>query len=678
MTISETQTAISPSKITSGSIRHIGYRPDIDGLRAIAVLAVLIFHAFPTVLRGGFVGVDIFFVISGYLISKVILTTLYQGTFTIADFYSRRIRRILPALVTVLASCLVFGWNTMLADDLALLAKHVLGGASFVSNFVLWSEAGYFDKASELKPLLHLWSLGIEEQFYVVWPLLLWAGWRLRIPLLPIVVLIGLASFAMNMVGIHEHPTATFYSPLSRGWELIIGAALACLTSDSGTKAISHNRYFAVVTSTFGSAKVRSAVSIIGLLFIVYAMFRIKDTLPFPGKWALFPTVGTILLIAAGSSAWVNRVLLSSRPMIAVGLISFPLYLWHWPLLTFARSSYPEGLPWSARLGVLVASAVLATLTYLYIEKPFRSGSRTRFKVSVLCVSMFVAAVISGCILKSGGFASRYPEIIQRATEYNLDGYRAALRNRVCFMDIGQDASQYAPECIDKGTAPLWVLWGDSGAAAIYSGLRGLADRSGQFRLAQFTSSACPPMIGYEGGNLACSRNNQWTIEKVRELVPDTVILAGMWGEYARELLPSTIKQIQSTGVRRVIILGPSPAWKDTPSRIAFNLWSSDPLHRVPSERLDYAKYGMGHGAQVQEGLDSRTEIAEQNLRSMAQQSGALYISIAEKMCNEDGCLMRESASSGEAFYLDIVHFTPHGASFAMKAIAPELGINDR
>ncbi|MFD2884490.1 acyltransferase family protein [Pseudomonas lini] len=224
-------------------------------------------------------------------------------------------------------------------------------GASFVSNFVLWSEAGYFDKASELKPLLHLWSLGIEEQFYVVWPLLLWAGWRLRIPLLPIVVLIGLASFAMNMVGIHEHPTATFYSPLSRGWELIIGAALACLTSDSGTKAISHNRYFAVVTSTFGSAKVRSAVSIIGLLFIVYAMFRIKDTLPFPGKWALFPTVGTILLIAAGSSAWVNRVLLSSRPMIAVGLISFPLYLWHWPLLTFARSSYPEGLPWSARLG---------------------------------------------------------------------------------------------------------------------------------------------------------------------------------------------------------------------------------------------------------------------------------------------------------------------------------------
>lgn len=241
MTISETKNLISHSKKTNDPIRHIGYRPDIDGLRAVAVLAVLIFHAFPTVMRGGFVGVDIFFVISGYLISKVILTTLDQGTFTIADFYSRRIRRIFPALVTVLVSCLVFGWNTMLADDLALLAKHILGGASFVSNFVLWSEAGYFDKASELKPLLHLWSLGIEEQFYVVWPLLLWAGWRMRLPLLLVVVLIGLASFALNILGVYENPTAVFYSPLSRGWELIIGASLACLTSDTGTKAISCN-----------------------------------------------------------------------------------------------------------------------------------------------------------------------------------------------------------------------------------------------------------------------------------------------------------------------------------------------------------------------------------------------------------------------------------------------------
>ncbi|KAB0490640.1 acyltransferase family protein [Pseudomonas vancouverensis] len=675
MAVNEAQIAFRTSKKLSDLKRHIEYRPDIDGLRAIAVLAVLIFHAFPTVLQGGFVGVDVFFVISGYLISKVIFSTLKKDSFSIADFYSRRIRRIFPALVTVLASCLIFGWNTMLADDLALLAKHVLGGAGFASNLVLWGEAGYFDKASELKPLLHLWSLGIEEQFYVVWPLLIWAAWRLRISLLLIVAGIGLASFAVNINWIHEYPTATFYSPLSRAWELIIGAGLACLTLNSRSSSISYNRYYTAVTEFFRAEKARSAISIIGLLFLVFAMLRIKDTLPFPGKWALLPTVGTFLLIAAGPVAWVNRVLLSSRPMIAIGLISFPLYLWHWPLLTFARSANPEGLPWTARVGILFASAVLATLTYLYIEKPFRSGSRTQLKVSVLCASMCAAVVVSVGILKSGGFASRYPEIIQRATEYDLDGYRAALRNRVCFMDIGQDASQYAPECIDKGDAPLWVLWGDSGAAAIYSGLRGLAERSGQFRLAQFTSSACPPMIGFEGGNPACRSNNQWTIEKISQQVPDTVILAGMWGEYQKDLLASTIKQIQSAGVRKIIILGPAPAWKDTPSRISFNLWSSDPLHRVPSERLDYAKYGMGHDFKVGQGLDSRTETAEKELRLVAKETGALYISVADKMCNDEGCLTRESASSGAAFYLDIVHFTPHGANFAMRAIASELGI---
>lgn len=678
ITINEIQAMKWPSADGVHPIRHIGYRPDIDGLRAIAVMAVLIFHAFPAVLRGGFVGVDIFFVISGYLISKVILTTLERGTFSIVDFYSRRVRRIFPALVTVLASCLVFGWNTMLADDLALLAKHVLGGATFVSNFVLWSEAGYFDKASVLKPLLHLWSLGIEEQFYVVWPLLLWAGWRLGIPLLVVVTVIGLASFALNMMGVHELPTATFYSPLSRGWELIAGAVLACLESDSSKNAVARSPRLSVIASTLGSEKARSFISTIGLLFILYAIFRIKEALPFPGKWALLPVIGTCLIIAAGSRAWVNRVLLSRRPLIAIGLISFPLYLWHWPMLTFARNACPEGLSWVALLAILAASGLLATLTYLYIEKPFRSGSRSRVKVYALCASMCLSAIIAGSIFKASGVASRYPEIIQRATEYDLEGYRAALRNRICFMDIGQDASQYAEECVDKGAAPLWVLWGDSGAAAVYSGLRGLSDRSGQFRIAQFTTSSCAPLVGFSGRNTDCKGNNQWALQKIRELVPDTVILSAMWGKYDLSSLPATVKQLYDTGVRRVVLLGPTPAWKDTPSRIAYKVWSSDPLHRAPSQRLDYTKYGMGYDGLDEEGRDTRTETAENELRPFAHESGADYVSIIDKMCNEDGCLMRASESSGDAFYLDIVHLTPRGADFAMKAIAPELGIQER
>jgi peptidoglycan/LPS O-acetylase OafA/YrhL len=677
MTVSETQNGPLTFPVSGKHIRHIGYRPDIDGLRAVAVLSVLFFHAFPALLSGGFVGVDIFFVISGYLISRVILTTLERGTFSIADFYSRRIRRIFPALIVVLAACLAFGWHTMLADDLMQLAKHVLGGATFVSNFVLWGEAGYFDKASELKPLLHLWSLGIEEQFYIIWPLLLWVVWRLRTSLLPIVVIIGLASFILNIVGVHEHATATFYSPLSRGWELIVGATLACFGSRSSPKDGMAVTSTSVIEQMQESQTARTVISIVGALFIAYSIFCIDNTLAFPGKWALFPTIGAALIIVAGPGAWVNRVLLSNRVMIFIGLISFPLYLWHWPLLAFAKSAYPEGLSWSGRLGLLASSVVLATLTYLYIERPFRSGSKTWVKVFILCVSMCMAGVLASVILKSAGVPARYPQIIQRATEYDLDSYRAGLRNLVCFMDVGQDATQYASECVDKGDKPLWVLWGDSDAAALYSGMRGLAERSGQFRLAQFTSSSCPPIVGFHGKNTACKSNNQWTIDKVRELAPDTVILASMWPRYDEELLPATVKQIKEAGVRRVILLGPTPAWKDTPSRIAFNLWSNDPLHRVPSERLDYVKYGMGREQEVNGELDTGTDAAEQTLKRLAERTGAVYISVVQKMCNEKGCLMRESASSGDAFYLDIVHLTPHGSDFVARAIARELDITD-
>ncbi len=678
MTMSATQNQSVGSPVARNQTSHIGYRPDIDGLRAVAVLSVLFFHAFPALLRGGFVGVDIFFVISGYLISRVISTALEQGTFSVADFYSRRIRRIFPALFTVLAVCLAFGWNTMLADDLALLAKHVLGGATFVSNFILWGEADYFDKASELKPLLHLWSLGIEEQFYVIWPLLFWAVWRIRIPLLPIVVVIGILSFLLNIIGVHEHATATFYSPLTRGWELVVGAMLACFGSGPGLRVDRYGRSMKKIAQVFDGQVARNVISVIGMLFIVYAVFRINSTLPFPGKWALFPVIGAALIIVAGPGAWLNRVLLSNRVMTFIGLISFPLYLWHWPLLTFARSAYPEGVPWLVRLGLLAGSAFLATLTYVYIERPFRSGSRKRFSVLALCALMCVVGVLAGIVFRSGGFPSRYPQIIQRATEYDLDGYRAGLRNLVCFMDVGQEATQYAPECVDKGDKPLWVLWGDSDAAAIYSGLRGLADRSGQFRLAQFTSSSCPPIVGFQGKNPACKSNNQWTIDKVRELVPDTVILAGMWPRYDKALLSATVKQIQDAGTRRVILLGPTPAWKDTPSRIAFNLWSRDPLHRIPPERLDYEKYGMGQEQEVNGELDTGTDAAERDLRILAEESGALYISVAQKMCNEEGCLMRETASSGDAFYLDIVHLTRHGSDFVARAIARELGVTDR
>ncbi|MEI7824499.1 MAG: acyltransferase [Chlorobiaceae bacterium] len=211
-------------------LSHPNYRPDIDGLRAVAVLAVVGFHAFPSWLMGGFVGVDVFFVISGYLISTIIFNNLDKGTFSFSEFYARRIMRIFPALILVLFACLAFGWFALLSDEFNQLGKHIAAGTGFVSNLVLWRESGYFDNSSGTKPLLHLWSLGIEEQFYIVWPLVLWFAWKRKFNLLTITVLVTIFSFLLNIKGIKQDAVATFYSPQTRFWELLCGSLLAWFT----------------------------------------------------------------------------------------------------------------------------------------------------------------------------------------------------------------------------------------------------------------------------------------------------------------------------------------------------------------------------------------------------------------------------------------------------------------
>lgn len=213
-----------PTALPNAQLTHPKYRADIDGLRAIAVLSVVIFHAFPKLLVGGFIGVDIFFVISGFLISTIIMGSLEQNSFSFIEFYSRRIKRIFPALLLVLIASFVFGWFMLLADEYKQLGKHIAGGAGFVSNFFFWNESGYFDNAAETKPLLHLWSLGIEEQFYIIWPLLLWLSWKNRFSLLTSTIIVIVISFALNVVKVQSDTTAAFYSPQTRFWELLAGS----------------------------------------------------------------------------------------------------------------------------------------------------------------------------------------------------------------------------------------------------------------------------------------------------------------------------------------------------------------------------------------------------------------------------------------------------------------------
>ena len=298
-----------------GAAAAIAYRPDIDGLRGVAVLAVLGFHAFPRFSPGGFVGVDIFFVISGYLISTIILHDVASGRFTYSGFYGRRIRRLLPALVTVLLAALVAGLFSDFLTELSRLGAHIAAGATFLSNIILWREDSYFDVVSTAKPLLHLWSLGVEEQFYIVWPLALATISQRRIPWA--VTAIVLVSFAINIAIVGSHPAAAFFLPATRIWEFMIGALLAC----AGTRAWVPQR--------------QDTISAIGFTLLVVSLCFINKATAFPGWAALLPTLGAAAVIAAGADAWLNRTLLANKAAVFLGLISYPLYLWHWPILSF-------------------------------------------------------------------------------------------------------------------------------------------------------------------------------------------------------------------------------------------------------------------------------------------------------------------------------------------------------
>lgn len=354
------------------------YRPDIDGLRALAIILVLLFHAYPQWLTSGFVGVDIFFVISGFLITSIIAKKLNHNNFSFRDFYARRIKRIFPGLILVLIFCLVVGWLTLLPHEYQQLTKETQAGSLFFANFRFYKDAGYFDVQALQKPLLHLWSLAVEEQFYILWPLLLFLAYKKRISLLAVTLLLIVISFGLNIHFIKIKPEFTYYVPQTRFWELLIGSILAFIQWPAkGYRGCEH------VLTTCGLACIAYAIGSLG-----------ATTTPYPGFAALLPTLGAFLIILAGPQAWLNKKIFSHRYLVAIGLISYPLYLWHWPLLSFARI-LNSGLPdWKIQTFLLMLSFILAGMTYHFTEKPIRYQAK-QVVIPLLIIMITIAAYSS-------------------------------------------------------------------------------------------------------------------------------------------------------------------------------------------------------------------------------------------------------------------------------------------
>lgn len=469
------------------------YRPDIDGLRAVAVLAVLVFHYFPDALPSGFIGVDVFFVLSGFLITGIVLDDLAAGRFSIATFYQRRVRRIFPAFLLVMASCLALGWWVMLADEYAQLGRHTAAGAGFAANLALWQESGYFDNAADTKPLLHLWSLGIEEQFYLLWPLALaWAvrkQWGTRAMALGF-ALVLLASFACNVRDLSGDGAAAYYSPLGRAWELLVGAALAWASRQALWEAW---------RTQLGPQRCAA----LGAILLLAGLVWISPRTAFPGAWALLPTLGVALILTAGPGAWLNRHVLASRPLVALGLISYPLYLWHWPLLVFPRLVLSETPDVATRWVLMGVALFLAWATTHWLERPVRTCAATSVagrRVLVGLTAGMVALLVSGlAIAHYEGLAGR-PSVAAYAHNRN-ELQRTPDQDDTCRRALGGGPApfHYCRMTDVKGAATLAVM-GDSHAHVAYPGIAEVAASKGLNTLL-LANSGCPPFVGAEYGD---------------------------------------------------------------------------------------------------------------------------------------------------------------------------------
>jgi peptidoglycan/LPS O-acetylase OafA/YrhL len=458
-----------------------GYRPDIDGLRAVSILVVVLFHAFPEDFKGGFVGVDVFFVISGFLIGGLITHELDARTFSFPTFYARRVRRIFPALIVVVAFVLTIGWNSMFPQEFRQLGRHIAAAALFVSNFVLLDEVGYFDMEAHTKPLLHLWSLAIEEQFYLLWPLFAWVLRKRRAVFIAATMAIALGSFIFNVTT--TEASVAFYSPLSRIWELAAGVLLAHLPRDVVARRFSHPN----AQNFFGG---------FGIAAIFLAVF-VTDARTFPGWWPLLPVVGAALVIAAGPQGFTNRNFLSAPIMVWLGKISYPLYLWHWPLFAFAWLVYGAKPPADVRYALIVASILLAWLTYVGIEKPIRFGSWRLRPVATLTTALVVMGVAGVAIMQSQGFPDRAVAEINRSLAYDL---RVPTDSRTsdgsCVKRYGiETGDSYV--CFVNSAAPRILVVGDSVSMAFYSAIHaGMIEEQAAFVGAHSFNWARSPCLG--------------------------------------------------------------------------------------------------------------------------------------------------------------------------------------
>lgn len=487
-----------------------GYRKELDGLRAIAVTAVILFHAGVAQIAGGFVGVDIFFVISGYLITGMINREIADRNFSVLIFYERRIRRIAPAFFVVIAATVIAGSVILTPAEFGALGEEALSASLFSSNIMFWQDSGYFSPDAATRPLLHTWSLGVEEQFYIVFPLVLWIACRFFRPwLIAGMFMLGLSSFLLSIYAVHCFPSAAFYLLPSRAWELLVGS-------------------FVALTPRLQGRKLGPLVSTLGICASLWAVLVYTDGTPFPGTSAVLPVFGAAAIISVRDGGWVYR-LLASEPLIYLGKRSFSLYLWHWPIFVFVRMLLGQSLSPGQTVGALVTILLVAHISWRYIETPFRR-MRTRPKIWLLGSSLTVGTIAASMyIIMMQGFPSRFPSPVLRTLAFADDEKNSLENGYNCVNSFVN--SKYGSCAIGKtGAVVDIVVLGDSHAMSLHAAFNEVFLANNIVgRLVSVPG--CPPLFGIERVNYSIDCPKELLAAKTYIAItkPKATILVGAW-----------------------------------------------------------------------------------------------------------------------------------------------------
>lgn len=613
---------------------HTIYRADIDGLRAVAVLLVIACHLGIYKLRGGFVGVDVFFVISGYLISSTILADIAASRFSIVAFYERRIRRILPALVVMLFVTGLFAYKYLLPLELLDFSKSLLASTASVSNIYFWNQSGYFDAPAAMKPLLHTWSLAVEEQFYIFFPVFLmlvrkYSPARLKLAVISVAAL----SFVAAAVGAFKFPVSTFYLAPTRAWELLLGTILSLKLFPELTGALRRN-----------------AATLLGIAMIMTSAALFSATTPFPGVAALLPCLGTALITAAGETgpSLISRIL-SSKPVVFVGLISYSLYLWHWPIIVFQKANaiLVTGVSnRAAAFAVLAVTFLVSILSWKFVELPFRNG---RLKLSgaplfqTAFASSVAVALLAAAALFFHGLPSRFPSAAVQVASYLDYGTKDEYREGTCFLLPANTFKDFdASTCLHQQDGKKnYLVLGDSHAAQLWYGLASAFDGA---NIMQATAAGCKPTLEQvREARVECTRlmNNIFT-SYLSDHHVDALLIAARWEETDLPRLSHTIDWARERGIK-IVLFGPMVQYDSSlPRLLAASIKENDPAipynHRVAEcARLD-----------------------KKMLDLAAKEWGVRYVSFFNSLCKQQSCI--EYAGQGVPLQFDYGHLTKDGS----------------